>query len=58
MGESTIKRLRRENATLSAQIQRLHSRIDVQRDKEIKLLNDILELRDRIRELEQRHEST
>lgn len=52
MSESTIKRLRRENAVLEQDNARLRERIDVARMKEIKLLNDILELRKRVRELE------
>jgi hypothetical protein len=52
MSESTTKRLRRENAALYEQVKRLSKRIDTHRNKEIKLLNDILELRERVRELE------
>jgi hypothetical protein len=52
MSESTTKRLRRENAALYEQVKRLSERIDTHRNKEIKLLNDILELRERVRELE------
>lgn len=52
MSESTIKRLKRENAALAAEIARLRERIDTHRNKEIKLLNDIIELRERVRELE------
>ena len=52
MSESTAKRLRRENAVLAAEIDQLKARIDVHRDMELKLPNDILELKARVREME------
>jgi len=52
MSESTIKRLRREIQVLESDNARLQERIDVQRMKEIKLLNDLIELKERVRELE------
>ena len=44
MSESTTKKLR-------AEVARLQERIDVHRDKEIKLLDDILQLREENRRL-------
>lgn len=54
MSESTIiQRLRREIQVLEQDNARLRERIDIQRDKEIKLLNDIIELKERMKEREE-----
>lgn len=52
MSESTIKRLKRENAALAAEVAHLRERLAVRQDIELKLLSDILELQERVRELE------
>lgn len=49
LDEKMIDELKRENKLLKREVERLKARLDVARDKEIKLLNDVIELRERVK---------